>query len=232
MFKTTLVLPAKRRGQLLIEPSPDFKIRAMADYSRIDEICCQVGTVVAGPTAPALNLLGGNVQTFDTFFDRTATLNQVPSNTVDNYGGSVQMDYETDFGLTFTSITAYRELKNEFLSDIDYTGADIASEVRDQSVETFTQEFRVTSDFDGPINFLFGGFYFDETITQDSFVENGSQIRDFFEILGGGNPADVLSGAPSVFNGVEAALGLPQESIFRTQFLSQEAFQMENRDDG
>ncbi len=216
------------RGQLLIEPTPDFKIRAIADYSRIDEVCCQVGTVVFGPTAPALNLLGGQVQTFDTFFDRTANLNQVPSNVVDNYGGSVQMDYETDIGLSFTSITAYRELKNEFLSDIDYTGADIASEVRDQKVETFTQEFRVASDWDGPVNFLLGGFYFDETITQDSFVENGSQIRDFFEILGGGNPADVLSGAPSVFNGVEAALGLPQESIFQTQFLSQENFAMSN----
>ncbi|MEM7690609.1 MAG: TonB-dependent receptor [Pseudomonadota bacterium] len=216
------------RGQLLIEPTPDFKIRAIADYSRIDEVCCQVGTVVRGPTAPALDLLGGQTQTFDDFFDRTASLNQVPSNKVDNYGGSIQMDYETDIGLTFTSITAYRELKNEFLSDIDYTGADIASEVRDQGVDTFTQEFRITSDFDGPINFLLGGFYFDETITQDSFVENGSQIRDFFEILAGGNPADVLSGAPSVFNGVEAGLGLPQESIFRTQFLSQENFRMEN----
>ncbi|BDW83177.1 TonB-dependent receptor [Erythrobacter sp. Dej080120_24] len=215
------------RGQLLIEPSADFRIRAIADYSRIDEVCCQVGTVVAGPTAPALNLLGGNVQTFDTFFDRTANLNIIPVNEVDNYGGSIQMDWETG-PLTFTSITAYRELDNFFRSDIDYTGADIAVEQRDQKVETFTQEFRITSDFDGPINFLLGGFYFDETITQESQIENGTQIRDFFEILAGGNPADVLTGAPSVFNGVEQALGLPQESIFRTPLLTNESFAMEN----
>ncbi|MDY7099289.1 MAG: TonB-dependent receptor, partial [Pseudomonadota bacterium] len=216
------------RGQLLIEPTPDFKIRAIADYSRIDEVCCQVGTVVAGPTAPAINLLGGQIQTFDTFFDRTANLNIVPENEVDNYGGSIQMDYETDIGLSFTSITSYRELDNFFRSDIDYTAADIANEQRDQSVETFTQEFRITSDFDGPINFLLGGFYFDETITQESRIENGSQIRDFFEILAGGNPADVLSGAPSVFNGVEAGLGLPQETIFRTPLLTAEQFSMSN----
>ncbi|MEE4206056.1 MAG: TonB-dependent receptor, partial [Erythrobacter sp.] len=216
------------RGQLLIEPTADFKIRAIADYSRIDEVCCQVGTVVFGPTAPALNLLGGQLQTFDSFFDRTANLNIVPENTVDNYGGSVQMDYETDFGLSFTSITAYRELKNFFRSDIDYSAADIAVEQRDQKVETFTQEFRVASDWDGPINFLLGGFYFDESITQQSRIENGSQIRDFFEILGGGNPADVLAGNPSVFNAVEAGLGLPQESIFRTALLSDEDYSMDN----
>lgn len=216
------------RGQLLIEPTPDFRIRAIADYSHIDEVCCQVGTVVAGPSVPALNLLGGQVQTFDTFFNRTANLNIVPENEVDNYGGSIQMDYDTDFGLSFTSITAYRELKNFFRSDIDYTAADIANEQRDQKVETFTQEFRISSDFDGPFNFLLGGFYFDESITQESQIENGAQIRDFFEILAGGNPADVLSGAPSVFNGVEAGLGLPQESIFTTPLLTSENFAMDN----
>ncbi|MEM6857800.1 MAG: TonB-dependent receptor [Pseudomonadota bacterium] len=218
------------RGQLLIEPSPDFSIRAIADYSRIDEVCCQVGTVVAGPTAPILNILGGpgSIGDFSTFFDRTAALNQVPSNEVDNYGGSIQMDYETDFGLSFTSITAYRELENRFLSDIDYSGADIANEVRDQKVETFTQEFRITSDFDGPINFLLGGFYFDETITQESFIENGTQIRDLFEILAGGDIGDVLSGAPSVFNGLETAFGLPQESIFTSPLLTSEQFSMSN----
>ena len=151
----------------------------MADYSRIDEICCQVGTVVAGPTVPALNLLGGQVQGFGTFFDRTANLNIVPVNEVDNYGGSVQMDYSAG-ALSFTSITAYRELQNFFRSDIDYTAADIANEQRDQGVKTFTQEFRVASDFDGPFNFLLGGFYFDEKITQESRIENGDQIRDFF----------------------------------------------------
>jgi outer membrane receptor protein involved in Fe transport len=215
------------RGQLLIEPSGDFKIRAIADYSEIDEVCCQVGTVVAGPTAPALNLLGGGLTGFGNFFDRTSNLNIVPVNKVKNYGGSVQMDYSTG-PLSFTSITAYRELDNFFRSDIDYSGADIAVEQRDQGVKTFTQELRVASDFDGPINFLVGGFFFDETITQQSQIENGSQIRDFFEILAGGNPADILTGQPSVFNGVEAALGLPQESIFLTPLLTNENFRMEN----
>ncbi len=213
------------RGQLLIEPTPDLKIRAIADYSRIDEVCCQVSTVVSGPVTGAINAVGGALDT--DFFSYDAFLNFVPTNEVDNYGGSVQVDWSTG-PISVTSITAYRELDNFFLSDIDYTSASLATETRDQKVETFTQEFRITSDFDGPINFLLGGYYFDETITQDSAIQNGSDIRDVFEILAGGNPVDVLTGQPSVFNGVEAALGLPQESIFNTPLLTSEQFSMDN----
>ena len=214
------------RGQLLIEPTSDLKIRAIADYSRIDEICCQVTTVVAGPTAGAIQLLGGQFSTDRFSYD--AYLNQVPINKVDNYGGSLQVDYQAG-ALSFTSISSYRELENLFVSDIDYSSLDVANETRNQKVKTLTQEFRVSSDFDGPVNFLLGGYYFDESISQISQIENGTQIRDFFEILAGGNPADIIAGNPSVFNSVEAGLGLPQESIFRTPLLTAEQFSMDNR---
>ncbi|GAA0470188.1 TonB-dependent receptor [Parasphingorhabdus litoris] len=213
------------RGQLLIEATPDLRIRAIADYSRIDEVCCQVATVVSGPVTGAINAVGGQLNT--DFFSDEAFLNFVPTNEVDNYGGSIQVDWDTG-PISVTSITSYRELKNFFLSDIDYTSASLATETRDQDVETFTQEIRITSDFDGPINFLLGGYYFDESISQDSAIQNGSDIRDVFEILAGGNPADVLAGLPSVFNGVEAGLGLPQESIFNTPLLTSEQFSMDN----
>lgn len=213
------------RGQLLIEATPDLRIRAIADYSRIDEVCCQVSTVVSGPVTAAINAVGGQLDT--DFFSYNAFLNFVPTNEVDNYGGSVQVDWETG-PISVTSITSYRELKNFFLSDIDYTSASLATETRDQDVETFTQEIRIASDFDGPINFLLGGYYFDESISQDSAIQNGSDIRDVFELLAGGDPAEVLAGLPSVFNAVEAGLGLPQESIFNTPLLTAEQFSMDN----
>jgi iron complex outermembrane receptor protein len=213
------------RAQLLFQPTSDLTIRAIGDYSRIDEICCQVTTVVAGPTAGAIQLLGGQFSTDRYSYD--AYLNQVPINKVDNYGGSIQADYDAG-PLSFTSITSYRELENLFVSDIDYSSLDVANETRNQKVKTFTQEFRVASDFDGPVNFLLGGYYFDESISQISQIENGTQIRDFFELLAGGNPADIIAGNPSVFNAVEAGLGLPQESIFLTPLLTAEQFSMDN----
>ena len=216
------------RGQLLFEPNSDLTVRAMIDYSKIDEVCCQVGTLVAGPAAAAITALGGQFSPPSDFFEYEAYLNQVPTNEVENYGGSVQIEYSAG-PLTFTSITAYRELRNAFTSDIDFTSLDVANEVRDQAVDTFTQEFRITSDFDGPLNFLIGGFYFDESIEQDSRIVNGTQIRDFFEILGGANPVAVITGQPTLFNGLEAAFGLPQESIFNTPLLTQENFAVDNK---
>jgi outer membrane receptor protein involved in Fe transport len=219
------------RGQLLIEPSPDLRIRAIADYSKIDEVCCTVGNVVNGPTGAGIVAVGGQLPT--DFFSREVFLNFVPTNEVDNYGGSIQVDWETG-PISVTSITAYRELQNSFLTDIDFTSADIATETRAQDVQTFTQELRITSDFDGPLNFLLGAFYFDESITQDSAIQNGSQIRNFFEILAGEDPVAVLTNQPTLFNALEAPValggfGFGQETIFNTPLLTQEAFFMDNQ---
>ena len=205
------------RGQLLLEPTPDLRIRAIADYSRIDEVCCQVTTVLPGPTVPALNAVGGQIDSDP--FSYNAFLNAVPVNEVDNYGGSVQVDWETG-PISVTSITSYRELENFFLSDIDYSSADIATETREQEVETFTQEIRIASDFDGPINFLLGGYYFDESIEQNSAIQNGTQIRNFFELL---TPT-----GPGTFGVVENNLGLTPNSIFNTPLLTSENFSMDN----
>ena len=204
------------RGQLLIEPTADIRIRAQADFSRIDETCCIANTLVAGPTAPAVFAVGGALNT-DLFSDETF-LNIVPENEVDNYGGSIQIDWNTG-PLTLTSITAYRELENFVEQDVDFTSADIVNEIRDQQVSTFTQEFRVASDFDGPLNFLLGGFYFDESITQDSDLITGAATRTFF---------DLLTGAPGTFSFVEGAIGLPANSIFSPGPLTTEAYSLDN----
>ncbi|MBU2586935.1 MAG: TonB-dependent receptor [Alphaproteobacteria bacterium] len=206
------------RGQLLIEPTPDLKIRAIADYSKIDEVCCQVSTQVAGPTAGAIFAVGGQLDT--DFFSFNTFLNQVPINKVENYGGSVQVDWNVG-ALSVTSITSYRELTNFQDQDVDFTSADVVNEVRDQSVETFTQELRIASDFDGPLNFLLGGFYFDESITQDSRLTTGAVARPFFDLLAGG-------GTPGTLSFVEGALGLPQGSIFSPGPLTAEQFSMDN----
>lgn len=204
------------RGQLLIEPTTDISFRLIGDYSKIDEACCVVSTVVAGPTAPAVFAVGGALNT--DFFSYDIFLNQVPVNEVENYGVSGQLDWS--FGaISLTSITSYRELKNFVDQDVDFTSADIVSETRDQQVQTFTQELRLTSDFDGPINFLLGGYYFDESITQDSLLTTGDDARLFFSLL---------AGNPLVFNGVEQALGLPQNSIFSPGLLTNENYSMDN----
>ncbi len=243
------------RGNLLIEPSADLKIRLIADYGKIDEVCCQTSNLVVGPsTTGAIAGVGGQFPT--DFFSYDNFLNVVPNNENENYGFSGQLDWA--FGnVTLTSITAYRELRNAFAQDVDFTSADLTVESRDQGVDTFTQELRLTTDFDGPINFLLGGYYFDESITQDSSLTVGDDFRDFaaFSAASGGfynsapgsvgfNPArsTLLSGSlipgltaaqqiaagENALRQAEAGLGLPIGSILGGDFLTRERFALDN----
>ena len=207
------------RGQLLFDNNGPLRVRAIGDYSKIDELCCQVNNLVAGPTTPLVLAAGGSIITND-FFSDTARLNFLPVNEVESYGGSVQADLELG-ALNLTSITAYRELHNFQDQDVDFTGLDFIPEIRDQDVETFTQEFRLTSNFDGPFNFLLGGFYFNEDITQFSSIINGQDSRTFFDLLAG-------SGTPGTLAGVEAQLGLPNGSIFAAGPSTIENFALSN----
>jgi len=223
------------RGQLLIEPTADVKIRIIADYNKIDEICCQTSNLVVGPlTQLAIGGVGGQFPT--DFFSDDNFLNVVPVNKNENYGISGQLDWS--FGnLKLTSITAYRELRNSFIQDVDFTSADIIAEGRDQSVNTFTQELRLTSDFDGPINFLLGAYYFDEQIGQDSFLTVGEDFRNFAAIQAAPaallppnpTPAQRIAVGNAVLANAEATLGLPIGSIFGGDFLTRERFAVDNQ---
>jgi len=189
------------RGQLLFEPNSDLTIRLIGDYSEFDEVCCEVGNLVVGPTTTdAITAVGGQFPGDP--FDDEVFLNIAPVNEVENYGFSGQIDYQLG-AISLTSITAYRELSNFFNQDIDFTSADLSNETRDQQVDTFTQEFRITSDFDGPINFLLGAYYFDETIEQDSQLTIGQDFRPFASFIAAGIGAGVPAG--SQIPGIDAA---------------------------
>jgi outer membrane receptor protein involved in Fe transport len=76
------------RGDILWEPSDSAKFRLIADYDKIDEICCFAGNVFAGPTAAAIRGAGGQINsggifTFSEFY------NFPSENLIKNYGGSL-----------------------------------------------------------------------------------------------------------------------------------------------
>jgi outer membrane receptor protein involved in Fe transport len=203
------------RGQLLFEPTTDLSFRLIGDYSEIDEVCCIAGNVLDGPTGNAIRAVGGQLDS-ENLFSYDTFLNIVPVNEIENYGVSLQGDWDVG-AFSLTSITAYRELSNFFRQDIDFTSADLATEFRDQAIDTFTQELRLASDFDGPVNFLLGGFYFNESIEQESGVQSGADFRAYANILtGGAIPA------------VEAGLGIPAGASFAEGPSTVEFYQFDN----
>lgn len=227
------------RGQLLFEPTDALSIRLIGDYDKIDENCCIAGNVIAGPTIAITNALaGGPSVDANNPFSFNVYNNFLSSNEIENYGGSAQIDY--DLGtMALTSITAYREVKALTNQDSDFTGADLIGEnSQDLGIDTFTQELRLTSDFDGPINFLLGGYYFNEKIAQKNDIRFGTQFRPYGDQLiraASGNALNVamleatfgtLEGAPTRYtntffragNGLDEAYRLKDEafSIFGT----------------
>ncbi|MEQ1689202.1 MAG: TonB-dependent receptor, partial [Sphingopyxis sp.] len=182
------------RGQLLFEPSDALKIRLIGDYDSIDEICCAVANVVNGPTGAIVNALaGGTGLVANSPFSYTVRNNFPSSNDIDNYGFSGQIDYE--FGaLSLTSITAYREVRADTNQDSDFTSANLLGMNAQQlAINTFTQELRLASDFDGPVNFLLGGYYFDEGIDQQNQLLYGTQFRAYGNALIGAASGGALS---------------------------------------
>ncbi|NJM50498.1 MAG: TonB-dependent receptor [Sphingomonadales bacterium] len=199
------------RGQLLVEPSDVFKIRIIGDYDKIDEDCCVAGNLFNGPTGAIVNALAGGIGLdAENPFSYDVYTNLPSENLIDNFGGSIQMDY--DLGtIGLTSITAYRGVDSFSNQDSDFTAADLLQRnINDTKIRTFTQEFRVSSDFDGPFNFLLGGYYFKENIDIANDIEYGADFRAYGNALlgaatGGALNFSILEGA---FGASDAAAGI------------------------
>ncbi|WP_262407978.1 TonB-dependent receptor [Sphingopyxis sp. OPL5] len=217
------------RGQLLFEPTDALSIRLIGDYDKIDENCCIAGNVIAGPTVAITNALAGGASVdANNPFSYNVYNNFLSSNKIKNYGGSAQIDYDLG-NLALTSITAYRQVRADTNQDSDFTGADLIGEKSDYvDIDTFTQEFRVASDFDGPLNFLLGGYYFNEKIDQQSAIKFGNDFRPYASAL-------IQQASGGAFNvaQLEAVMGSANGTNYSGQFFRagdglDEAYRLKN----
>ncbi len=186
------------RGQLLWEPTDELSIRFIADQSSINENCCGTGVAIEGPLAAGaptagqlIASLGGRQPsaadqfTYETFVD-TETFNEI-----DDGGVSMQLDYDLGFA-TMTTITAYRETVSEYINDSDYNSLEILPGVfQTNELDTFTHEVRFTSNGGNQLEWMIGGYYFNETIDQDSGFDYGADTRRYLEALASGGLANV-----------------------------------------
>ena len=219
------------RGQLLFEPTDALSIRLIGDYDKIDENCCIAGNVIAGPTVAITDFLaGGTSVDRENPFSYDVYNNFLSTNEIENYGGSAQIDYDLG-NLALTSITAYRQVRADTNQDSDFTAADLIGEKSDYvDIDTFTQEVRLTSDFDGPVNFLLGGYYFNEKVNQQSAIKFGDDFRDYGNALiqqasGGALSVGLLEGTLGALEGDPAKYA---GTFFRAGDGLDEAYKMKN----
>lgn len=219
------------RGQVLYTPTDDLSFRLIADRSTIDENCCVTTTAVVGPTAGIIGALGGVLPGTPDPFNRVSAANRPTDNSIVDEGVSLQIDKGFDWlgGMELTSITALRNNDTDFDSDSDFTSLDLLENVfQDVSIGTFTQEVRLASTSDGPLSWLVGGFYFDESISQNSGLDYGVDLRNYIDALATGGASLVAGPASSPLAGIEQVLGFAPGTFFGDQVMVTENFRQEN----
>lgn len=198
------------RGQILLEPSDAFSIKVIADYNKINEICCGASQLFNGVLSQVIGApfpfgLGEPIGNPARLFDREVAYSKDPSNELEGKGLSITGEVDLGFA-DLTSITSYREQSNNSDNTVDFSGADIVDLLQYQKFETFTQEFRLTSKDDGDqLDWLLGAYYFDESVpTCCRTLTFGTDAFNFANALAGGQlPA------------LQTLLGLPPGSLFR-----------------
>ena len=203
------------RGQLLVEPSEFVSIRYIADYNRIEEVCCIAVGLVEGPVSQVTNGLavagGYGFAPIDPW-SREAYMNYAPDgsnrphNELTGKGLSIQIDWSLD-NFDITSITSKRNQTSITTADGDFTAADILSQLRqDYEFDTFSQEFRISSNNDSPLQWMLGAYYSQEDTDTFRKVTYGTQTYPFADYLVTGGLAQAIAAA--AIEGYLAA-GLP-----------------------
>ena len=94
----------------------------------------------------------------------------------------MQLDQNFD-SFALTSITSFRKVDSNSSIDADFTTANVINNPIATDIETFTQEVRLTSTGDNAIDWMIGGFYFDEKIDYENRLEYGDDFRAFIDNL-------------------------------------------------
>ena len=219
------------RGQLYFEPSDEFDLRIIADYSDLDEACCGVANLQNGLTGGIIQAIGGNLVP-DNPFAYQGYYDFTPSNKFESSGISAQFDYDINDMMTLTSITSFRNLTRFENGDVDFTSAALidasTGNLTDVDIDTITQEFRLAGSTE-KMDWMLGTFIFDEDIKQNTGLIYGAGFRPYASLL-----TTALSGGtpgvdPSPLDGLEATLGLPAGTFFAAGQGLTEASTMDNQ---
>lgn len=184
------------RLQALYTPNDDVTLRIIADYSKIDEICCGAPVQLSNFQAleipgkfgsdAALPSLGGTVFAGgDAFYDREVALSFLPESSMTDKGLSAELNWELDDNYTLVSISAYRNFVSYDNIDTDFTDADLFGTYNDSAQKSFSQEIRL--DYTGDkLNYILGAYYFEQELDLEYSLYTDTLFNPFFlSSLGG-----------------------------------------------
>jgi iron complex outermembrane receptor protein len=187
------------RAKLLWEPSPNFS--ALAQYEYLRDRSDSVPAINLTPDSSAFLFsslgLGASANIHSDPLDNAALTNRQGAllkmgsgQKIAVDGGYLNMDYKMDWG-TFTSVSGYRyqrsRLPNTYMGSApvasDGTVLSLFDAQRDDNRKTWQEELRFASSFQGPFNFVAGGFY-----QKDNTTFCVAQLLGFLDLSSGPLP--------------------------------------------
>ncbi|MCB2076204.1 MAG: TonB-dependent receptor, partial [Novosphingobium sp.] len=194
------------RATLLWEPSDDVTVRLKGNVVQDEYRQGGLNTLAYCPDGKEIPP-GVTLQTFhpneDCVYDKTTFAVDLsedypgvrnggsPFLWVDQYFGTLEVDYDIGDSLTFSSVTGFYKNNTDTMINGTFTGYGPASYYADNQFtrRDFTQEVRLDSDFpDSPVNFTVGAYY------QDGKMSNGfALVAPFFPLISGTSTIDIES---------------------------------------
>lgn len=178
------------RLTLTADISPNFDARLKLFASSSEGNGPGVGTQNIGAcTGPNPRVYGVADPFGDCVADRNTTIGDLPdaiARTMRGYRGNgapydeleiftAILDLTWRFGdLTLESTTGFNRTDYQFLSGLDQTTYSQLAFFNRQTNEEISQEFRLSSDFDRPINFMLGAYF----QTTELYTNNDTKLRD------------------------------------------------------
>ncbi len=191
------------RGEMLFDLANEASLRLTVDYDEYDEICCAVGSANYGVANQVAALLGGKVIPNNPFTEKVF-FDFDPVTEGDNSGITVHYTREGD-GRTLESITSMRNSYNTNVQDVDFDAAPIINpSPQTKELDAVTQEFRLYSNDNEKLNWLVGGYYYQEDLDWDESIYFGPLWRTYVEAFI----------PPGTISGIAAAFGIPDALLF------------------
>ncbi len=141
-------------------------INTRADYSLLQRVqqgdvapgfgLLQVGGVIAAASVPGYQASTGNHK-YDTW-SANPRYNNGDTEETDSTQASLRFDY--DFGdYTLTGLSGYSDFNFTQDHDVDFHPGNAVQNFDDETLNLYSQELRLASNFDGPLNFIAGLYY-------------------------------------------------------------------------
>jgi len=154
------------RGILEYEATDNLDLKLIGEYYEANDTCCAQIVTPANPDGTP------NVEAIANNRDVSIDNDFITRNLNENYSASLQADWDLGHH-TLTSISAFRQFRDIEIADGDGTSSvDFVREgsftglgsfrqaaAGDQTVNQYSQEFRLASEFGGPLQYQLGAFY-------------------------------------------------------------------------